>query len=149
VQSKVFPLLWPPELPQVTTFWETFLNNNEHFSFVPRLIHRDLGSPHILWDSAHQVITGIIDWGDATVGDPAVDLAGILNDFGIDFALKVLDSYRLERDATFWYRVVFYARLVPFHELLYAITKRNKALIEDSLVRIRKDLSSAARPQPT
>lgn len=149
VQSKVFPLLWPPELPQVTTFWETFLNNKEHFQFAPRLIHRDLGIPHILWDPARQDITGIIDWGDASVGDSAADFAGLLDNFGIDFALKVLSSYRLERDATFWRRVVFYARLVPFHQLLYAITKRNKALIEDSLARIRKDLSAATSPQPT
>jgi aminoglycoside 2''-phosphotransferase len=149
VQSKIFPLLWPPELPKVTTFWDTFLNNSEHFSFVPRLIHRDLGSPHILWDPTRQEITGIIDWGDASVGDPAVDFAGLLDEFGIDFALKVLDGYRPERDATFWRRVVFYARLVPFHGLLYAVTKRNKAMIEDSLGRIRKDLSAAPSPQPT
>jgi aminoglycoside 2''-phosphotransferase len=133
----------------VTVLWETFLNNDEHFAFIPRLIHRDLGSPHILWDPAHQEITGIIDWGDATVGDPAADFARLLDEFGIDFALKVLDGYRLERDATFWYRIVFYARLIPFHELLYAITKRNKALIEDCLVRIRKDLSVAPSPKPT
>jgi len=149
VQSKVFPLLWPPELPKVTTFWETYLNKNEHFQFVPRLIHRDLGIPHVLWDPTREEITGVIDWGDACVGDPAVDFAGFLNDFGIDFGLKVLDSYRIERDSTFWRRVVFYARLVPFHELLYAITKRNKALVEDCLVRIRKDLSTALSPQPT
>ena len=149
VQSKVFPLLWPPELPKVTAFWESFLNNSEHFSFVPHLIHRDLGIPHIRWDPSRQEIMGIIDWGDASVGDSAIDFAGLLDDFGIDFALKVLNSYRLERDATFWRRVVFYARIVPFHALLHAITKRDKVLVEDSLVRIRRDLSGAMSPQPT
>jgi aminoglycoside 2''-phosphotransferase len=142
VQSKVFPLLWPPEIPQVTAFWKTFLNNDQHFQFTPRLVHRDLGFPHILWEPTRQEITGIIHWGDACVTDPAIDFAELIDDFGIDYALKVLNGYRLERHATFWRRVTFYARLVPFRAILYGLSRRNRALTEDSLVRIRKDLAA-------
>ena len=54
---------------------EAFVDNRENFSFEPLLIHRDLSGDHILWDGNQ--VTGIIDWGDATLGDPAFDLVGL------------------------------------------------------------------------
>ncbi len=44
--------------------------------------HNDLGSEHILIDPASGVITGVIDWTDAAVTDPAVDLGLVLRDLG-------------------------------------------------------------------
>jgi aminoglycoside phosphotransferase (APT) family kinase protein len=46
-------------------------------AYVPRgdtLVHGDLYVRHLLVDSDNR-LTGVIDWGDAHLGDPAVDLA--------------------------------------------------------------------------
>ncbi|MFC5176312.1 phosphotransferase family protein [Nocardioides taihuensis] len=48
--------------------------------------HLDLGAEHVLVDDAADAgslrITGVIDWDDAAVGDPAHDLALVLRDLG-------------------------------------------------------------------
>ncbi|MBE2320793.1 phosphotransferase [Solirubrobacter sp. CPCC 204708] len=43
-------------------------------------IHGDLGAEHVFADGDR--ITGIIDWGDAAIGDPAIDLGRLMRDFG-------------------------------------------------------------------
>ena len=50
------------------------------------LSHYDLGAEHILVDDATGAITGIIDWSDAALVDPMVDLALIYRDLGPDIA---------------------------------------------------------------
>ncbi|MDA0174244.1 phosphotransferase [Solirubrobacter taibaiensis] len=43
-------------------------------------IHGDLGAEHVFADGDR--ITGVIDWGDAAIGDPAIDHGRLLRDFG-------------------------------------------------------------------
>ena len=44
---------------------------------APRLVHNDLWAEHILIDPCTGGVRGIIDWGDAVIGDPAIDLGAI------------------------------------------------------------------------
>jgi aminoglycoside phosphotransferase (APT) family kinase protein len=44
-------------------------------SGTPRLVHNDLWAEHILIDPHTLGVSGVIDWGDAAIGDPAIDLA--------------------------------------------------------------------------
>ena len=44
------------------------------------LIHGDLGAEHVFVDDGR--ISGVIDWGDAAIGDPALDHGRLLRDFG-------------------------------------------------------------------
>ncbi|MGW6281811.1 phosphotransferase [Kribbella sp. NPDC055071] len=55
------------------------------------LVHCDLGPDHILVHAGQ--VTGIIDWTDAEIGDPAVDLCWILNDAGPELAAGVAETY--------------------------------------------------------
>ena len=43
-------------------------------------IHGDLGAEHVFVDGDR--ITGVIDWGDAAIRDPAIDHGRLLRDFG-------------------------------------------------------------------
>jgi len=45
-------------------------------------IHGDLGAEHVFVDSGE--LTGVIDWGDAAIGDPAIDHGRLMRDFGVD-----------------------------------------------------------------
>ena len=48
---------------------------------APRaLIHGDLGAEHVFVDAGR--ITGVIDWGDAVIGDPALDHGRLMRDLG-------------------------------------------------------------------
>ncbi len=57
------------------------------------LAHADLGAEHLLEDGG--ALTGVLDWSDAAVTDPAVDFARLYRDFGPRFLREVLDAYRL------------------------------------------------------
>jgi aminoglycoside 2''-phosphotransferase len=64
-----------------------------HFDDSPRLVHNDLWAEHILIDPHTRSASGIIDWGDAAIGDPAVDLAGVYAWHGEQGLRDVLTHY--------------------------------------------------------
>lgn len=45
-------------------------------------IHGDLGAEHVFADGDR--ITGVIDWSDAAIGDPAIDFGRLARDLGVD-----------------------------------------------------------------
>jgi aminoglycoside phosphotransferase (APT) family kinase protein len=57
------------------------------------LTHSDLAAEHILIDPETGCITGIIDWSDAAVSRPEVDVAGLFHWGGESLALEVLQTY--------------------------------------------------------
>lgn len=48
---------------------------------------------HILLDSTGREVTGIIDWCDIAIGDPAVDLTGLFHWCGELFPRSGLSNY--------------------------------------------------------
>ena len=59
----------------------------------PVLLHNDFAAEHLLFDSAAGTITGVIDWSDVAIGDPAFDLAGLFHWGGEAFARAVATAY--------------------------------------------------------
>ncbi|WP_163779384.1 phosphotransferase family protein [Myxococcus vastator] len=59
---------------------------------APRLVHGDFAAEHVLVD-ARGAPTGVIDWSDACVGDPARDLAGLLHWGGAPMLASALETY--------------------------------------------------------
>ena len=65
----------------------------------PVLAHQDFACEHVLIDPATGRATGVIDWADATLGDPADDFAGVLAWLGETFLGEVLARYTGPADA--------------------------------------------------
>ena len=57
------------------------------------LVHNDLAAEHVLVDDEGRRVTGVIDWSDIAISEPAVDFAGIFHWGGDAFADAVLTSY--------------------------------------------------------
>ena len=72
-----------------------------------RLVHNDLGDEHILVDSERHTVTGVIDWGDVALGDPAKDFAGLWMYGGDEFVHQALGMYHRGIDPGFWDRVKY------------------------------------------
>jgi aminoglycoside phosphotransferase (APT) family kinase protein len=53
------------------------------------LLHNDFAAEHLLFDSASGTITGVIDWSDVAIGDPAFDFGGLFHWGGDAFARAV------------------------------------------------------------
>ncbi len=82
------------------------------------LCHDDLGAEHVLVDD-DGTVTGVIDWSDAAVADPAGDLGRILRDLGpgaLDAALAALAPPEPHATRT---RAVFRARCGALEDMAY------------------------------
>jgi aminoglycoside phosphotransferase (APT) family kinase protein len=113
--------------------WEAAFATACEIGFTPMLIHRDLAMDHILHDQRGQ-LAGLIDFGDAGAGDPAIDLAG-LPDL---LAERVLDCYApdpQERNRL-RQRRAFYRLTVPFHAIVAGLTLGRADLIDQGLAGI-------------
>jgi aminoglycoside 2''-phosphotransferase len=119
LQQRVFPRLDAPLQAKSRRLWERFLDNEALFAFQPRLIHCDLLGGHIFCDPQHGLLTGVIDWGDSTIGDPAIDFVGLHLRGGREFIERVLAHYQGTIDDAFWQRLDFYTHYKPFSELIY------------------------------
>ncbi|WP_169736889.1 aminoglycoside phosphotransferase family protein [Pseudonocardia spinosispora] len=74
---------------------------------MPVLVHADLKGEHLLVDG-DGAISGVIDWTDAEIGDPATDIAGLAISIGSPAALRVAE--RACYDAATRERGIFLAR---------------------------------------
>ena len=75
----------------------------------------DLGAEHIL--ELDGALTGIIDWSDAAVTDPALDFARLYRDFGPAFLAQVLEAYGPLPEAM--PRIEFFARCAALEDLAF------------------------------
>jgi len=58
-------------------------------AYDPVLVHADLGYYHVLFDPEGGRITGILDFGCAGLGDPAVDFGIVLHVYGEQFLQRM------------------------------------------------------------
>jgi aminoglycoside phosphotransferase (APT) family kinase protein len=129
VKRRVFGLLDARTRKKTLTLFGDFLNDEGNFSFRPVLVHRDLNT-NILFDKERMEISGVIDWGDASIGDPAFDFCGFLHSQGRGFVELILKDYRGFVDESFWRRMEFYSKVIPYHVILGAITTGRPYRIE-------------------
>ena len=119
------------ELPARTRAWllgelATFLDGggSQHASRL--LIHGDIAGWHLL-TRPDGTLAGVIDWADAAIADPALDLAGVLWQFPPSFLARVLDAYagtgrraaEVARDPDLGRRIRFYLTVVAVFQLRY------------------------------
>lgn len=83
--------------------------------------HNDLGAEHVLVDVTANAVTGIIDWTDAAVTDPARDLALVYRDLGPEVCKLALAHYEGSFDDADRERAVFYARCKLIEDLAHGL----------------------------
>jgi aminoglycoside phosphotransferase (APT) family kinase protein len=121
----VLPLLDRDERPR----GEALLADVETLvGFPPALTHSDLGPEHLLVREGR--LAGVIDWGDARVGDPAIDYAWLLNvpfpDWDVDDELRR--------------RALIYHRLGPWFEVDYGVRVEQPEWVRSGLEGVRSRL---------
>jgi aminoglycoside 2''-phosphotransferase len=93
VQEKIVPLLWPDQKAWIERLYAPLLDDPHFLDHTPSLMNGDVGSYHILYDAEKQAINGIIDFGTAGVGDPAVDFGVMINTYGESFVRRMEPHY--------------------------------------------------------
>lgn len=110
--------------------------------------HNDLGIEHFLIDPVEWRVTGIIDWSDAAIVDPACDFGLLYRDLGpaaMDVALR---SYRSDVNdvVTLGERAAFYARCRVFEDLAYGIETGQDKYVDKSLAAMEWLFPASAPP---
>ncbi|MCC7160596.1 aminoglycoside phosphotransferase family protein [Candidatus Nomurabacteria bacterium] len=81
------------------------------------LTHNDLYSKHILLSKNKKYISGIIDFSDRRIDDPARDFAEIW-DYGEEFILEVYKNYKGHKDKDFLKRAMLYYKRIPLWTMI-------------------------------
>jgi aminoglycoside 2''-phosphotransferase len=136
IQAQVFPLLSIAARERCAARFEAFLQHDAYFRFDTKLVHCDLNAEHILVDPAHNAISGIIDWGDAAIGDPAIDFTGLYAELDQDFMDQVLAHYDLAGDHTLRERALFYAFIMPFYAVLFGLSTGQEQYVRQGLAAV-------------
>ncbi|WNV88753.1 aminoglycoside phosphotransferase family protein [Umezawaea sp. Da 62-37] len=92
--------------------------------------HNDLGVEHVLVDARSWTVTGVIDWTDAALCDPAYDFGLLYRDLGpaaLDAALAAYGNDSLRE------RAVFYGRCTVLEDLAYALDTGKAVYADKSL----------------
>ena len=107
IREVVYPHLTAEARRWTTERFAAFLEDDEQFAFSKVLRHGDFGTSNTLYSSEQRRVVGIIDFGHAGVGDPAVDFAGLYVSYGEPFLRRCARVYPLIN--RYWERIRFYA----------------------------------------
>lgn len=90
-EATVFPQLSTRNADRARAAARSYLADGANFHHRPTLIHGDLHHEHILTQEG--VVTGIIDFGDAHLGDPDRDFSDFLLELGAEFTTACARAY--------------------------------------------------------
>ncbi len=141
VDAEVLPVLDPELAARVAGGLAEFVEHDLAGAGPPRLVHADLGASHILCDRDR--IVGMIDFEDATLGDPAIDVVGIRLLEGASFAEQVIRLHPL-LDAGAVGRVEFYTWMGAVHAILYGLDEDEPAEVKAGIAGLRERLPRSA-----
>lgn len=94
------------------------------------LCHNDLGIEHVLVDPDSGGVVAVIDWADAAITDPAIDIALLWRDLGPGVVDGFRDGY--PGVAALLDRAAFLARCSVFEELRYGVESGDEAFVAKS-----------------
>ncbi len=115
--------------------WEAYRRDPRYRQFTPAIVHADLNPDHVLLDPATGEVTGIIDFGDVCVGDPAIDFAGLPD----DIVEAMLATYG-RHDPTLLYRRQALIRAIPLHAVHFGATFGDEAIVSAGLDELSREL---------
>lgn len=143
IKNEVFPQISLKEQKWITKLYEDFLALIQTNPFTARVIHFDIAPEHVIVDTDTQKLSGIIDFGDTEIADPALDFS-VLYEYGDEFLQEVYKYYQLPKDNSFELRRKFY------HNRLVIIYLKHSLKIKDQerIKRYRQQLSEYVENNP-
>ena len=115
--ASVCDVLDVPEAVQRTH--RSWIDDDDCWPRQPTFIHGDLYAAHTLVDDDDRV-TGALDWSEAEVGDPSIDLTGHLIGFGDDGLAALLEHYATAGGRVWPTMAEHVARRAAFAPIRYA-----------------------------
>jgi aminoglycoside 2''-phosphotransferase len=130
IQTQLFPLMRLEACKTVAVHFEDYLYQPAHHEYTPCLRHGDFGSSNLLFEPQKQIISGILDFSFTTLGDPAVDFAGLLM-YGEEFVREMTAVH--PQLPALWPRIHFYKGSFALLEALYGIEHGDQEALQAGL----------------
>jgi hypothetical protein len=144
MESKVESLLTPSTAKRVGEFVKKALALWDSCGYQPAMTHGDLAPEHVLFRPDTGEISGVIDFGDAVIDDPASDLVTIYCQYGAEFAEAVLAHYEPGVDEHAFTRCDVYRRLEPFYWIDYGLDANKPAHVRAGVTMLETDTHDLA-----
>ena len=101
-------------------FFEESLDEIKKVKFKPLPVHSDLATNNVLVNHDNHSLSGIIDFSDLALNDPAMDFAGFYRHFGEGFVEKILKHYKPSLGESIWLRIHYHSIRKKFFLLHFA-----------------------------
>ncbi len=140
---QVYPLVERSVRDYIERLFDIYLSDTALLEYEPALLHADLATDHIRYSPEAARITGIIDWGDASIGDPDYELSYLYQTGGARFIEEVVrhgpgrDRAKLER------KLRFFAGHDTIDSLLIGMDRGDSPLVAAALSQLRADAATA------
>ncbi len=118
IRTHLFRFMRPDACDWVVNHFEKYLNTPHLHTYPLSVQHGDFGGSNILYSRESQVITGIIDFGFAGLGDPALDIAAV-STYGEPFLARFYSTY--PEIESMLERANFYEGTFALYEALHGI----------------------------
>jgi aminoglycoside 2''-phosphotransferase len=138
IQKYVFPVLTQKEQKWTHTLFKSYISTS--WDFKPVFVHGDCDSSNILYNP-DTGISGLIDFEDAGIGDPAWDFCALHAEYGNTFLKNMISTYE-PQDATLIKRIQFHARRIIFHEIVYGVQYNHPEYTKNGLIRLKKAVNN-------
>lgn len=105
VQTELFPHMMAFQKEWAHHHFAAFVEDETFMAHDPAMMNGDLGNYHLLYSPERRRLNGIIDFGTAGIGDPACDVACLLDQYGETFVQRLNRFYFVEpilERARFW-----------------------------------------------
>lgn len=127
----------------IITLFENFLETISMTPIKLSLTHSDIMPEHIIVDPKTHTLSGIIDFGDSLIADPAYDFT-FLARYGEDFLNECYKNYGLPRDKMFGKRRQFYEDRLAVTNLEHSLELGD----QERIATHKKQLSEYVKSHP-
>jgi len=137
IQRLIFPLITDEIKLDVEARFNEYLKDGDQISDNDCVIHGDLGAANVLCDAQTGIITGVIDWAQATIDNPAFDYSSLTCAVSVPQLKKDLLHLRSSLSHIFQ-QSSFIQYTFPFQEALHGIQTNDDEALQSGLKVISK-----------
>jgi aminoglycoside 2''-phosphotransferase len=130
------------EIARLDGVFERYESDHAPHNVTPVLLHSDLKPDHVMYDTAAEKLTGVLDWGDVSMGDPDFDLAVISMFFSETFLLRLLTHLPDRDPAVVLAKTRFFTTLRWVQDLAYDVRRGDDNDAASSLRHLRDHMQA-------
>lgn len=137
-QKDLYPRVDGTVQQYVERLFHDYLQANGGFAGgAVSLLHGDLWSEHILCDPGTREVCGIIDFGDAFVGDCDFDLMQLYGEYGTMLVSRIVRALGGQPDAKLFDKLRFFYEANSVLDVFIGLDREDEALVEWALAEVR------------